>query len=565
MSFQGKLLGEGTEFSAGEETRRYNLLAGKLVADLIKTSLGPRGFEKIYIDLLGEVTLSKNGSTILRKLDVEHPAAKVMIDASNSVDNEVGDGTISVVVLAGSLLEKAQVMLDRGMSPAAIEAGYRKAADLALDIARSIAKPSSPRNRELMVKLAETCLGSKAISALYDGRLVAELVTEAFCKVADFSGRKVDIDDVKIEEKIGCSSDIQLVRGMVIDKTIDSSAMPRAVKDAKILILDDELDNERTKTDAEVIIDSPEQMHQYISQESEDVKQKVRKIIESGANVVVCQKGIGLLAQHYLSRAGIISVKRVKENDVHWLAKASGGIVIRDVNGITKEHLGGAARVYEKFVGDDKIVFVDGCKNPKSVTLLLRASSKKMLDEYHRVVLDALAVLKDFFLSPYVVAGGGSAESIIANKLRQRTLMVEGRQQKAMTCFAEALEEIPLNIARNSGMNAVDTLVKIRNKNAEHNNGRVHSWYGVDTAQREVREMYSQKVVEPLVVKEQVIKTASEAASLLLRVDEVIMKEPATYTHTHGDGTTHSHAKGNRPHDHFDNLGKAQRPSHHYY
>ena len=565
MSSTGDLLGDDTQYSVGDEVRRYNLLAGKLIADLIKSSFGPRGFEKMYIDLLGEVTLTKSGSTLLRKIDVEHPAAKAMIDASNSVDNEVGDGTISVVVLAGSLLEKAEKLLDLGMSPSTIEAGYKKAAGQSLDIVRSIAKSSNYKNKEVMLRLAETCLRSKAISILCEKKSVAKLVTEAFCTIADFTNKKVELDDIKIEEKPGNTSDIELIRGVVIDKTIDNSAMPRLIEKAKILLINEELDNERTRTDAEITINTPQEMQTYISKENDDVKEKTQKIINSGTNVVISQKGISLLAQHYLSRAGIISLRRVKENDLHWLSKASGGLITNDLDNITEKHLGFAGKVYEKFVGDDKMVFVEGCKNPKSVTILLRATSKRMLDEYHRSVLDAITVLKDFFISPSIVAGGGSTETIIANELRKRSFSIEGREQTVIQNFAEALEEIPLTLARNSGMNLVDTIAQLRNKNSEHNNGSVHSWYGIDAIERKVGEMYSKDVIEPLVVKEQIIKTAVEVASLLIRVDEVIMKKPAMYTHTHGDGTTHSHAKGNKSHDHFDKLGKMQRPSHHYY
>ena len=565
MSSTGDLLGDGTQYSVGNEVRRYNLLAGKLIADLIKSSFGPRGFEKMYIDLLGEVTLTKNGSTILRKIDVEHPAAKAMIDASNSVDNEVGDGTISVVVLAGALLEKAEKLLDLGISPSTIEIGYKKAAEQSLDIVRSIAKSSNHKNKQVMIRLSETCLRSKTISILSEKKSVAELVTEAFCTIADFTNKKIEPDDIKIEEKPGNTSDIELIRGVVIDKTIDNSAMPRLIENAKILLINEELDNERTKTDAEITINTPQEMHTYISKENDDVKEKTQKIIDSGANVVISQKGISLLAQHYLSRAGIMSLRRVKENDLHWLSKASGGLITNDLDNIAENHLGFAGKVYEKFVGDDKMVFVEGCKNPKSVTILLRATSKRILDEYHRSILDAITVLKDFFISPLIVAGGGSTETIIANELRKRSFLIEGREQTIVQNFAEALEEIPLTLARNSGMNPVDTIAQLRNKNSEHNNGRVHSWYGIDAIERKVGEMYSKDVIEPLVVKEQIIKTAVEVASLLIRVDEVIMKKPAMYTHTHGDGTTHSHAKGNKPHDHFDKLGKMQRPSHHYY
>ncbi len=560
-----ELLGDGTQYSTGDEARRYNLLAGKLIADLIKSSFGPRGFEKMYIDLLGEVTLTKNGSTMLRKIDVEHPAAKVMIDASNSVDNEVGDGTISVVLLAGSLLERAEKLLDMGISPTIIEIGYKNAAEQALRFLKSIAKSSSYKNKEVMVKLAQTCLRSKAISILCEKKSVAELVTDAFCMIADFVDRKIEIDDIKIEEKPGNTSDIELVKGVVIDKTIDSSAMPRSIEKAKILLINEELDNERTKTDAEIIINTPQEMQAYISRESDTIKEKTRRIIDSGANVVISQKGISRLALHYLSRADIISIRRVKENDIHWLEKATGASIVNNLESMNEKNLGFAGKVYEKFVGDDKMVFVTECKNPKSVTILLRANSKRMLDEYHRTILDAIAVLKDFFINPSIVAGGGSTEMIIANEIRKRSLSIEGREQVVVQNFADALEEIPLTIARNSGMNVVDTIVQLRNKNLEHNNGRIHSWYGIDAMERRVREMYSQDVIEPLVVKEQVIKTAAEVASLLIRVDEVVMRKPVMYTHTHGDGKAHSHARGDKPHDHFDKLGKMQRPSHHYY
>jgi chaperonin GroEL (HSP60 family) len=565
MSSTGDLLGDGTRYSAGDGARRYNLLAGKLIANLIKSSFGPKGFEKMYIDLLGEVTLTKSGSTLLRKIDVEHPAAKAMIDASNSVDNEVGDGTISVVILAGSLLEKAEKLLDLGISPSIIEAGYKKAAEQSLDIVRSIAKSSSYKNKEVMVNLAETCLRSKAISILCENKSVAELVTDAFCTIADFVNKKVETDDIKIEEKLGNTSDIELVRGVVIDKTIDNSAMPRLIEKAKILLINEELDNVRTKTDAEITINTPQEMQTYLSKENDDVKEKAQKIINSGANVVISQKGISLLAQHYLSRADIMSLRRVKENDLHWLKKSMDVPITNDLNNITEKHIGFAAKVYEKFVGDDKMVFVEGCKKPKSVTILLRANSKRLLDEYHRSVLDAITVLKDFFINPSIVAGGGSTETIIANALRKKSLSIDGREQIVIQNFAEALEEIPLTLARNSGMNPVDTIAQLRNKNSEHNNGSIHSWYGIDANERKVREMYSQNVIEPLIVKEQIIKTAVEVASLLIRVDEVVMKKPVMYTHTHGDGTTHSHARGNKPHDHFDKLGKMQRPSHHYY
>ncbi len=376
---------------------------------------------------------------------------------------------ISVVILAGSLLEKAEKLLDLGISPSTIEAGYKKAAEYSLDIIGSIAKVSTHTNKEVMLKLAETCLRTKAISVLGENKFVAKLVTDAFCTIADFVNRKVETDNIKIEEKPGNTSDIELIRGVVIDKTIDHSGMPRLIEKSKILLINVELDDERTKTDAEITINSPQEMQAYISKENDDIKRKVQKIIDSGANLVVSQKGINRSAQNYMSSAGIISLRRVKENDLHWLEKASGASTMTDLDNITEKHLGFAGKVYEKFVGDDKMVFIEGCKNPKSVTILLRANSKRMLDEYHRTILAAIAILEDFFINPSIVAGGGSTEIIIANELMKRSLSIEGKEQIVIQSFAEALEEIPLTIARNSGMNIIDTLVQLRNKNSKHN------------------------------------------------------------------------------------------------
>ena len=561
-----RLLGEDVKRSEGEEARRYNLLAAKLIAELIKTSLGPRGFEKMYIDLLGEVTLTKDGATILRKLDVEHPAAKVLIEASNAVDNEVGDGTISVVVFAGSLVQKAEELLDMEISPATIEAGYINGLEIALKTLEEIAKTSKNSDREIMEKLANTCLSSKAISFLApQENMVAKLVVDAFCAIADFVNNKVETDDIKIEEKLGNTSDIQLVRGVVIDKTIDNSGMPRLVNHAKILLINEELDDKRTKTDAEIIITSPNQIQSYLTRESDIIKIKTQNIINSGPNVVISQKGISLLAQHYLAKAGIISVRRVKENDLFWLQKATGASISYDLDNISNKHLGYASKVHEKFVGDDKMVFVEGCRNPKSVTLLLRANSKSLLDEYHRSVLGAISVLRDFFIKPLVVGGGGSLEAIIANRIRNRARSIGGREQIVVQKFADALEEIPLTIARNAGMNVVDAITQLRSKNSTSSDGRKLPWYGIDATERKVKEMFSQYVIEPYLVKEQVLKTAVEATIQLIRVDQVLMAKPVMYTHTHADGTTHTHAEGHKKHDHFDKLGKQQRPSHHYY
>ena len=567
-----QLFGQGMRRSKDKDTRRYNLLAARLIADLIKNSLGPCGMEKMLIDVLGEVTVTKDGATLLRKLDIEHPAAKVLIEASNAVDNEVGDGTTSVVVLAGALLEKAEQLLDRGISPSIIVDGYLNGLEISLKTLEDIARISNNSDREIMERLATTSLRSKMISYTISkqNNVAAKLVVDAICTITDFANNQVDVDDIKIEEKPGNMSDIQLVKGIVIDKTIDNSAMPRRIGNAKILLINEDLESKRTKTDAEIRISSPDQIQPYFDKQSLTLRLKVQNIINSGTNVVISQKGINLLAQSYLAKAGIISIRRVKENDLLWLEKATGAKIVRDLdnNIISDKYLGYAGNVYEKFVGNDKMVFVEDCKNPKSVTILLRANSKRLLDECHRSILDAIAVLKDFIIKPSIVAGGGSPEAIIASRIRTQARSISGRKQIVVEKFAEALEEIPLIIATNAGMNIVDTLVQLRSKCSSSailpSNGKV-SWYGINAIERKVEEIFS-NTIEPSLVKEQVIKTAVEVTNLLISVDDVLMAKPVMNTHTHADGTEHSHTGGDKKHDHyFDKLGKRQRPMHHYY
>ncbi|MEM2141074.1 thermosome subunit alpha [Nitrososphaera sp.] len=551
-----ELFKEGTTRATGGQARRYNMLAARLMSEMVKSLLGPRGMDKVFVDVMGEVTITKDGATLLRKIDVEHPAAKVLIEASNAVDNAVGDGTTSVVVLAGALVAKAEELLDIGISPATIADGYQKGLEIAIDRLGRIAIPCEPSDRQVMEKLAATCLGSKAISSCAEAGDISRIIVDAALAVADFGAGRVEVDDVKIEQKTGSVSDTRLVSGVVIDKTVDNSAMPKEVRDARILLLDDDLESKRTRTDAEVRISLPAQIRSYIDSQALDLRRKVQAVIDSGANVVIARGGISMPAQTMLAHAGIMSVRRVKENDLWWLEKATGARTTRDPGRVLKSDLGYAGRVYEKFTGDDRMVFVEGCKNPRSVTILLRAGSAKVLDEFHRSVLDALNVIRDFVANPAVVAGGGSAEAAMARAVREKASGIQGREQLAVQKFAEALEEIPLTIAANAGMDVVDTLVRLRSAKGGH---------GINALERRVQDMLSLNIVEPVSVKEQVLGTAVEVASLLLRVDDVLVAKPQYYTHTHADGTTHSHRGGRQDHDHFDKLGKAQRPSHHYY
>lgn len=581
MKMQNRqLFGEGVRRSSGGKARRYNLLAARLIADLVKGSLGPLGLEKMFIDIMGETTVTKDGATFLRKIDVEHPAAKLLIEASNAVDNAVGDGTTSVVVLAGALVEKAEELLDMGIPPTIISDGYLNALDMAIEILRAISVESINSDRKIMESLAGTCLTSKAISHITEEMKIVRLIVNSICQIANFSNNYVDVDDIKIEEKMGSISETELINGIVIDKTIDNSSMPHIVENARVLLLDIDIENEQTRADAQISISVPSDLGRYLEYGTNNTLQKIQNVVDSGANVIFSRGGISPLAQNYFAKKSIMTVRRVKENDLLWLEKATGARITRDLDRITSDDIGFAAEVCQKFVGDDKMVFVDGCKNPKSVTLLLRASSKVILDEFHRAVLDCLYVLRDFVAMPRIVAGGGAAEAVISHLVKERSYLISGKEQIVIQKFSEAVEEIPLTIAINAGMDRVDTMTRLREKvssqcdvkneksrkRAHRHDNNYHS-YGVNAIERKIDNMMSKRVMEPLMVKEQIFNTAVEIITLLIRVDDVLIAKPVmdTHAHTHADGTSHSHRDGNKDHDHFDRLGKQQRPMHHYY
>jgi archaeal chaperonin len=575
-----QLFGNGVKRTYGTEARRYNLLAARLIADLVKGFLGPRGLEKMFIDILGEMTVTKDGATFLRKIDVEHPAAKVIIEASNAVDNAVGDGTTSVVVLAGALVEKAEDLLEMGISPHKISDGYYNAMQMAIEIIRDVAIESANHDKNIMKYLADTCLKSKAVNQFTQKMMIPNLVVDGICRIADFSKGYIEVDDIKIEEKIGSSSETELIHGVVVDKTIDESSMPKLIENARILLLDNDIQDERTKTDAEIRISDPREIKQFLSSKTSNLLQKIQYVIESGANVVFSRGGIDPIALNHFSKNRILTVKRIKENDLLWLSKATGAKVVRDLDRINIDDIGHAAKVYERMVDDDKMVFVDGCTNPKSVTILLRATSKKILDEFHRTVLDSIYVLRDFIMEPKIIPGGGAVEAFVAMVIKERSYQFPGKEQIVIQKYAEALEEIPLTIARNAGMDTIDIGTHLRGKiySQSSSNGKKKRkgnglynnryWYGINAIDRKIDDMMNLHVVEPLRVKEQVLVTATESIVLLMRVDDVVMKKPVEthgHSHTHLDGTTHSHKGGSKPHDHFDRLGKVQRPMHHYY
>jgi archaeal chaperonin len=561
-----QLFGEGFRRSQGNQARGYNLLAARLIADIVKGLLGPRGMEKMFIDILGETTVTKDGATFLRKIDVEHPAAKVIIEASNAVDNEVGDGTTSVVVFAGALIHKATELLALGFAPATIIDGYSEALDFSLKLTETLAESTDNYDREVMLSLARTCLNSKLVSLFNLPDNVASIVVDSVVAVSDFPNNGAQTDNIKIEEKIGDPSETKLVDGIVIDKTIDNPAMPRNVRNAKILLIDHELEDRNTRIDAEVRVNSPSEIEHFSRRRSERLRDKIQKIVESGANIIISRKGISLMAQNLLAQSKILSLRRVKENDMHWIEKATGAKMVMDINGtFLGPSLGYAGHVHETNIGGDKMVLIEKCIEPESVTILLRSNSKRTLDEYHRSVLDSINVLRNFVVKPKIVYGGGSFEAIVARDIRKFASTTGRRTQIVIERFADALEEIPLTLARNAGMDELDTKTELRARTSRRDASK-KEWFGINPIGRRVEDMRLNRVLEPVIVKVQVLKTAVESANLLIRVDDVLMKKPVMNTHTHVNGTQHAHAGGNKKHDHyFDRLGKQQRPMHHYY
>ena len=453
------LLNEDVARIGVQYTRKYNLLSGRLITDVIKTSLGPRGLDKVYIDIQGDEMITKHGGAFLRKVDVGQPAAKAVIEGANAVDTHVGDGTISVAVLIGALIKQAEDLLEKKIPSAVIVRGYNKAAEIAQEILWEIAQKSNPADRKILHQLAICCLKGKAIFNMSADEVpIAKQIVDAICAITDFEKNKLDVDDIKIEQKPGNMSEIQLVKGIVIDKTIDNYAMPTSIENAKILLTNDSLENMRPKTDDQITITTPEQMSLFHKEIANNAISNVKKIVESGANVVISRKGIDNIAQEALAKAGIISMRRVKSNDLWWVEKATGAKTCKSLEDISPDDLGHAKKFYQKMVGDDKMVFVDECSNPKSVTLLLRANSFRYLDEFHRTALNAIYVLRDFIEKPFIVRGGGAPEAIIARKIREKSYEIEGREQFVVEKFADAIEEIPLTLARNAGMDPIDSL-----------------------------------------------------------------------------------------------------------
>jgi len=514
------ILKEGSSETKGNEAVRNNIDAALVITEIIKTSLGPRGMDKMIVDTLGDVTITNDGATMLKQIDVQHPAAKILVEIAKATDTEVGDGTTSSVVLAGRLLEFAKKLLDKNIHASIIVDGYNWASSKALEKLNAIAIKISPEDKEWLVKLARTSMRSKIIFEESD--YLAKLVVDAVLQIAEKredGTYKVDTDMISVLKKQGESIlDTQLVNGVIVDKEVVHSGMPKTVKNAKIALLNAPLEIEKTEYSAEIRISDPTKMKAFLDQEAAMLKQMVDKIKAVGANVVFCQKGIDDLAQHYLAKAGIMAVRRVKESDMSKLSKATGGRIVTNIDDMTPNDLGFAGLVEERKVGEDKWVFVEECKNPKAVSILVRGGSQRVVDEAERSLHDAIMVTKDVLEKPSIVAGGGAPEMEMSMYVREEAKKLSGREQLAALAFADALEAaIPLTLAENAGMDPLDVQVELR---AVHSKGGI--WYGVDAYNNKVNDMSKENVFEPVSVKEQVIKSATEAAVMILRIDEVI-------------------------------------------
>ncbi len=502
----------------GKDAQKNNIAAAKLVADLVKTSLGPRGLDKMLVDSIGDVTITNDGATILKEIDVQHPVAKMMVEIAKTLDNEVGDGTTSSVVVAGALLEKAEQLLNKDVHSSVIVEGYQAAAEKTLQLLSQMAKTIQPDDKASLLKIAKTSMESKLISE--DSGILSKIVVDAILTIATKKELKytVDLDNIKVEKKAGASiEDTSLIQGIVLDKEIVHSGMPTKIEKPKIALINAALEVEKTEMSAEIRISDPTQMQMFLEEENRMLKTMVDKIHEIGAKVLICQKGIDDISQHYLAKYGILAVRRVKESDMTKLAKATGGRVSTNIDDLSPSDLGSADIVQQKKIESDKWVYIEGCKNPQSVTLLIRGGSQRVVDEADRSIHDALMVVKDVIEKPSIVGGGGAPESFVASHLKDWADSFEGREQLAIKKYAEALESIPLTIAENAGMDPIDTMITLR---AQQSKG--HKWTGIDAKKGKIADMFSQDIVEPLIVKEQIIKSATEAACMILRIDDVI-------------------------------------------
>jgi len=497
-----------------------NITAAKAVAGAVRTTLGPKGMDKMLVDTIGDVVITNDGVTILKEMDIEHPAAKMMVEVAKTQDDEVGDGTTTAVVIAGELLKKAEDLLEQDVHPTVIAHGYRMAAEKAQDILKEIAIDVKATDKAILKSIASTAMTGKGAEASKDA--LCDLVVKAVTMVADEDGT-VDIENIKVEKKTGGSiDDSEIIEGVLIDKERVHPSMPKSVTNAKILLLNAAVEFKKTEVDAEINITSPDQLQAFLDEEEKMVRNIVTKIVDSGANVLFCQKGIDDIAQHYLAKAGIFATRRVKKSDMEKLARATGGSLVSSIDAINKEELGKAGLVEERKVGGEEMTFVEKCKNPKAVSIIVKGGTEHVVDELERAIHDALRVVGVVFEDKKVVAGGGAPETELSLRLSEYAATVGGKEQLAIEAFAKALEIIPRTLAENAGLDPIDMLVEIR---ASHEKGK--KTFGLNVFEGKAVDMKAAGVVEPLRVKTQAISSAAEAAVMILRIDDVIASSKA--------------------------------------
>ncbi|TMI26309.1 thermosome subunit [Candidatus Bathyarchaeota archaeon] len=512
------ILKEGTSRNKGRDAFKANVMAAKIISESVRSSIGPKGMDKMLVDGFGDVTITNDGATILDEMEVQHPAAKMLVEVAKTQDDEVGDGTTTVVVVAGELLKKAEELVDQNIHPTVIVDGYRIASARALEILDEIAIKVDSNDKATLRRIAEVSLASKILADQKE--TMSELAVNAILQVAEKTpqGWRVDIDDVKVEKKPGeALADTSLIKGIVLDKEVVHPGMPKRVENAKIALVDAPLEVEKTEFEAKINIENPDQMKAFLDEEESMLKGMVEKVSSSGANVLLCEKGIDDVAQHYLAKKGILAVRRVKQSDIEKLVKATGAKVVSSIDELKASDLGEAGLVEERKVADDKMVFVEGCKNPKAVTILVRGGSERLVDEAERSIHDALCVVRDVVRDPRIVGGGGAPEAELAMRLQDYSQKLSGKEQLAVIAFADALETVPMALAENAGLDPIDIMVQLR---SAHEKGQL--WAGVDVDEGKVADMKEKGIIEPHGVKVQVIKSAAEAAGMILKIDDVI-------------------------------------------
>ncbi len=522
------VLKEGSSRSRGREAQRANIAAAKIVAETVKSSLGPKGMDKMLVDSFGDVTITSDGRTILDEMDIQHPVAKMLVEVAKTQDNEAGDGTTTAVIISGELLSKAEELIDKNIHPTIVIDGYKKASEKALETLEKMAIPVDLKSQEYLKKTAMTSMASKLVAEYKE--YLADLAVKAMFEVSEKEGDqyKADVDDVKVEKKTGESlRDTKLINGIVLDKEVVHSGMPKRIEKAKIALIDASLEIEKTEFDAKINIESPDQMEAFLKEEEAMLKDMVDRLIAAGANIVICQKGIDDMAQHFLARKGILAVRRVKKSDMEKLAKATGGKVVTKLDDISPTDLGYATLVEERKIGDDKMTFIEGCKHPRAVTILIRGGTERIVSEAERSIHDALCVVKDVIEEPKVLAGGGAPELDVSRALKKYAETLPGREQLAVKSYSDALESVSVTLAENAGLDPIDILSELR---ARHEKGE--TWAGIEVNEGKVQDMTKMSVFEPLTVKKQIIKSATEAASMILKIDDIIasgkMKAPPT-------------------------------------